>query len=99
MDKQVVALLIPIVAMLIPTAAIIMNGLQKIAMMRLEEARARAGTGRESTEDLESLRAEVAALRHEMAEVHERLDFTERMLAQHREAPRLPERSPMADGR
>lgn len=92
MDRQVVALLIPIVAMLIPTAAIIMNGLQKMAMMRLEEARTRAGAGKEDPQELEALRAEVAALRQEMAEVHERLDFTERMLAQHREAPRLPER-------
>lgn len=92
MDKQALAMLIPIAAMLIPTVAIVMNGLQKVAAMRLEEARARMSVGRDGTEALEALRGEVAELRHELAEVHERLDFTERMLTQQREAPRLPER-------
>jgi predicted nuclease with TOPRIM domain len=91
-DSQALAVLIPIVAMLIPTAAIVMHGLQKIAAMRLEEARVRMHGGREGTEELEALRGEVSELRHELAEVHERLDFTERMLARQQEAPRLPER-------
>ena len=33
---------------------------------------------------------DLEALRQEMGEVQERLDFTERLLAQHREAGRLP---------
>lgn len=91
MDRQSLALLIPIVAMLIPVAAIVMNGLQKMAVMRLEEARARAGALGESSAELVELREEVTAMRQDLAEVHERLDFTERMLAQQREQRRLPE--------
>jgi hypothetical protein len=37
---------------------------------------------------------EVSALRHELAEVQERLDFAERMLAQVRPAPALPAAPP-----
>lgn len=40
--------------------------------------------------DVEQLRAEVDELRGQLAEVHERLDFAERMLAKTREAERLP---------
>jgi hypothetical protein len=75
--------------MLIPTAAIVMHGLQKVAAIRLEEARIRAGAGGGSAEAVEALRAEVSELRQDLAEVHERLDFTERMLAQQREERRL----------
>ncbi|MBI2401157.1 MAG: hypothetical protein HYV20_00110 [Gemmatimonadetes bacterium] len=41
---------------------------------------------------IERLNQEVAELRGEMAEVQERLDFAERLLAQQRERPGLPER-------
>ena len=40
--------------------------------------------------DVDQLRAEVDDLRGQLAEVHERLDFAERMLAKTREAERLP---------
>ncbi|HET7250666.1 MAG TPA: hypothetical protein VFJ24_07585 [Gaiellales bacterium] len=40
--------------------------------------------------DVDQLRAEVDELRGQLAEVHERLDFAERMLAKTREAERLP---------
>jgi hypothetical protein len=43
MDKQVIALFIPIVALAIPLAAIIFYGLLRVARMRLEEARVHAG--------------------------------------------------------
>jgi hypothetical protein len=89
-DRQSLALLIPIVAMLIPVAAIVMNGLQKMAVMRLEEAKARAAALGEGSADLVALREDVTELRQDLAEVHERLDFTERMLAQQREERRLP---------
>lgn len=56
--------------------------------------------GRHGSADAEDLRAELAELREahgeelqqvrqEVAELAERLDFTERMLAQQREAPRV----------
>src|SRR5215470_7549058 len=40
--------------------------------------------------EVEQLRSEVDELRGQLAEVHERLDFAERMLAKTREAERLP---------
>ncbi len=48
--------------------------------------------GRSGIDDREvrELRGEVDDLRHQLTEVQERLDFAERLLAQHREAERLP---------
>jgi len=89
-DKQIIALLIPIAALAIPTSAIILSGLHKLAKLRIEEARARGGAGGEGQGDVAALRDEVAELRHELGEVQERLDFTERMLARTREEARLP---------
>jgi hypothetical protein len=43
--------------------------------------RIRGGTDRESQLQLEDLRQEVAALRQELGETQERLDFAERVLA------------------
>ena len=52
------------------------------------EAKARAaGAG---VGDVDQLRAEVDELRGQLAEVQERLDFAERVLAKSREAERLP---------
>lgn len=42
--------------------------------------------------DLQDLRAELDELRHQLAEVQERLDFAERLLARERQAPALPGR-------
>ncbi len=42
MDKQVIALLIPIFALAIPIVAVVMHGFQKIWRLRVEEARVRA---------------------------------------------------------
>ena len=93
MNKQILALLIPILALSIPVAAIVLNGLQKLARLRLEEARVRAGAlDHGSQAELAALREEVAELRGELSDVHERLDFTERLLSQSREAERLPNR-------
>lgn len=85
------ALMIPLAALAIPVAAIVFTGLQKVWRLRVEEARARTeaggagGSGR-----MDALEAEVAELRQELVEVQERLDFTERALAQTRERQRLP---------
>lgn len=91
MDKQVVALLIPILALSIPVVAVVMHGLQKIWKLRVEEARARAGIGEGGSARMEALEAEVAQMRAELGDVQERLDFAERTLAQTRERARLPE--------
>jgi hypothetical protein len=76
MDKQVIALFIPILALAIPIAGIILYGLGKIARLRLEEARLRAGALDKETEgEIAALREEVGELRRELGDVHERLDF------------------------
>jgi hypothetical protein len=90
MDRQTLALLIPILALAIPVAAIVLNGLQKLARLRLEETRVRAGSA--GGGEVAALREEVAALRSELTEVEERLDFAERLLSQTREPDRLPHR-------
>lgn len=93
MDKQIVALLIPILALAIPVSAIVLHGLQKIARIRLEEARLRAGAGEPgSPGEMAALRDEVGDLRRELGEVQERLDFAERLLSQGRDAERIPGR-------
>ena len=90
MDQQVVALLIPILALAIPVSAIVLHGLQKLARIRLEDARLRAGAGDAgSPGEVAALRDEVGELRRELGDVHERLDFAERLLGQAR-----PERIP-----
>jgi chromosome segregation ATPase len=95
MDRQTLALLIPILALAIPVAAIVLNGLQKLARVRLEEARVRAGAlGGGADRQIADLREEVAALREELGEVQERLDFAERLLSQARHEDRLPGRPP-----
>jgi hypothetical protein len=91
MDRQSLVLLIPITAMLIPISAIVMGGIQKIVRLHLEEAKVRAGSLPDgAVAELEQVRLDVEQVRHELAEVQERLDFTERLLAQRREADRLP---------
>lgn len=91
MDKQVVALLIPILALAIPVAGIIFYGLQRLARMRLEEVRLRLGSPDKGTEaEISMLREEVGDLRRELSDVQERLEFTERLLSRTREAERLP---------
>ena len=91
MERQSLALLIPIIAMLIPISAIVMGGVLKLARFRLDEAKVRAGALPDGAlADMDGLRGEMDQMRHELAEVQERLDFTERLLAQRREQEKLP---------
>ena len=78
--------LIPITVMSIGVTAIIASSILKIQRMRLEEAKLRAG----DPADVSELVEQVSALQHDVAELQERVDFAERMLAQAREAPALP---------
>ena len=79
MDRQSLALLIPILALGIGLAATILGGMTKLAKVRAQERRAVDGGDVETR--LEALEDEVSRLRHELTEAHERLDFAERVLA------------------
>ena len=80
------ALLIPIIALSIPVVAIIMGTLHKMAKLRLEEARLHHGDlGADAHAEIDELRGDVDQLRAELADVHERLDFAERLLANPKE--------------
>jgi hypothetical protein len=91
MDRQVIVLLIPIMALGIPIVAIVVNGMQKVWRLRLEEARLRAGALHAGgSAEIDALRTDVADLRRELQEVQERLDFAERALVQRHDPGRLP---------
>jgi hypothetical protein len=91
MDNGTLALLIPVLALSIPVAAVVFSGLQKLARARVEEAQARAGAGKDDVLPVvDQLRAEVQDLRQDLVELQERMDFAERVLTQGRQEGRLP---------
>jgi hypothetical protein len=73
-------------AFLIPVTAIAAWGAVKIAKIKAES---RAGGDPEAAARLQALEQEVGALRQDIVEAQERLDFTERLLARSREPDRL----------
>ena len=77
MNPAVLALLIPIVAIVCGT------------IVKLRGSRDRAELPAELSHRLEALENEVGALRQELGETQERLDFTERLLAQDRGVNRI----------
>lgn len=79
------AVIVPIVFLGLAVTGIISMVIIKLQRMKLEEARLRGGSGAD-----EELAHQVAVLQQEMAELQERVDFTERMLAQVKDAPALP---------
>ncbi len=66
---------------LVPVAGIIVWGVVKVAKIQAE-SRA-AGASPEAAGRLQALENDVGTIRQELSEVHERLDFAERLLAQH----------------
>jgi hypothetical protein len=80
MDKQSLALLIPLMALSIPVLGLIFAGFQRYAKLRLEETRLKLEGGGSSRE-VEALRGDMDDMRRELGEVQERLDFAERLLA------------------
>lgn len=78
--------LMPIMVLGIGVSAIISSSILKIQRMKLEEAKLRSGDPAEVGE----LAHQVSVLQQDVAELQERVDFAERMLAQAREAPALP---------
>lgn len=90
MDNLGVLVMI-LVVLAIPLVAVVSHGIQKVWRLRLEEARTRAGgLDAPAANELSALRADVAQMREELDELQERMDFTERALAQSRERMRLP---------
>jgi len=87
MDKQTLAVMIPVIVMLIPLSAVILNGWGKIIKLRIEEAKVRGAP--ESGREIDDLRAEIEHVRRELGEMQERLDFTERLLAKNKDRDRL----------
>lgn len=83
--------LVTILVFAIPLVAVVSHGVQKVFRLRLEEARTRGGgLDASTTNELSALRADVSQMRDELDELQERMDFTERALAQSRERMRLP---------
>ena len=68
---------------LVPVAAILVYGAVKIANIKAQ-AQGRVGAADpDAAARLEAVETELGTLRQELGEVHERLDFAERLLAQH----------------
>ena len=79
------------IALSIPVVAIIMGGLVKISSNMKGPRRAPGDP--ELDGRVERLEQEMTALRQELTEAQERLDFTERLLAQSREGGRIQDGS------
>jgi hypothetical protein len=68
---------------LVPVAAILVYGAVKIANIKAH-AQGRVGAADpDAAARIQAVETEVETLRRELGEVHERLDFAERLLAQH----------------
>ena len=80
MDPAVIALMIPIVA-------IVCGTLLKFANLRAAERRDSGGG--DTIARLEAMEQELTSVRQELAEAHERLDFAERLLAKGPEGKRV----------
>ncbi len=89
MDRHALALFIPIIALMIPVAAIVMSGLTKLARYRALGA----SDGGDTAGRLDVLEQEVMTLRQELADTQERLDFTERLLTR-ADQPQAPRQLP-----
>ena len=68
---------------LVPVAAILMFGAVKIAKIKAQAGGAGGAVDPDAAARLEAVENEMGTLRQELGEVHERLDFAERLLAQH----------------
>jgi Tfp pilus assembly protein PilO len=79
---------ISIVILGLAVTGIISAVILKLQRLKIEEARLAAGSAGD-----EELAHQVAVLQNEMAELQERVDFSERMLAQLKDLPALPRAS------
>ena len=67
-------------ALLIPIVAIIAGTVVKLSRMKIESTN--PGAGHDALARIEALEGELDGLRRELSETQERVDFTERLLAQ-----------------
>ncbi len=86
--EDVFPFMVPIVLFIVIGATVILRGPLGKALGHRIAGQPAAGDRSAETEEL---RGEVEDLRHRLTEMEERLDFTERVLAQHRETdpPRI----------
>ena len=88
MDKQAIAVMIPVLA-------VFFIGVVAVSRTLIGRAIAKRIGGETGSEDVEhrlaALERQLDGVQRELAETHERLDFAERALVQVRERPRLPE--------
>lgn len=90
MDKQTLAVMIPVLAVFFVGLSVLANTVIGKAIARRiggEAAAADRAIG-EVHQELLELQGDLAALRQELAETQERLDFAERLLARPAEPPR-----------
>ena len=89
MDPQVV---VPVFGMLTGMVVIgtMTYGLVRIARSWAEGRKAVAGTDPDLLAAVQALRDQVDSLQHQLAETQERVDFTERLLAQGKAPEQLP---------
>jgi len=86
MDKQALAVLIPVITMFF-------TGLIAFSFTRLGKAvakRIEGGTDDATSERLARLEADQDRLQRELADAHERLDFAERAIAREKSRSQLP---------
>ncbi len=85
------------IGVFIPILAIFFVGMGMLSKTAIGQAIARRIGGHVADADVDErlleLRQDLDAVRHELAETQERLDFTERALAQVRDAQKLPRAS------
>jgi hypothetical protein len=84
MDPGVIALMIPIVAIVCFSVVVL-----RVYSMRAAERREMGGGDTQAR--LDAMEQELATVRQELSEAHERLDFAERLLAKGPEARRIGE--------
>jgi hypothetical protein len=77
-DKQVLAIFIPILIFSVPIVAIIFNGLTKLAKIKAES---QGNLGSEAMERIAELENQMHHVQQQLSETQERLDFAERLLA------------------
>lgn len=92
MDSDTLALLIPVLALSIPVLGIVCYGLVRMTRHWSEGMSwLGAGPDEELVARVEELQRDLTALRQELAETQERLDFAERLLVRTDGMQALPE--------